>query len=122
MAETEPDLARAAFRGLGPFLATLALLIFVPAWDLTYWQGLLYWLVFAGSCLAITLDLMKRDPGLLARRLPAGASAESSPPSFPMAVTHTVRDVGSANASVLAATTTAHVQTPTRTPRRGDLH
>ena len=76
---TEAEVRQRAFRGLAFLLATLAILIFLPAWSLTYWQGLVYWLVFAGSCIAITLDLMARDPELLRRRLEAGAGAESEP-------------------------------------------
>jgi protein-S-isoprenylcysteine O-methyltransferase Ste14 len=73
----DADVRSAAFRGLGFFLLTLAVLIFLPAWSLTYWQGLAYWLIFAGSCTAITAGLMARDPELLRRRLQAGAGAEA---------------------------------------------
>ena len=73
----DAEVRSAAFRGLGFFLATLAALIFLPAWSLTYWQGLAYWLIFAGACVAITLRLMARDPELLRRRLQAGAGAEA---------------------------------------------
>jgi protein-S-isoprenylcysteine O-methyltransferase Ste14 len=76
---SDANVTAAAFRGLGFFLVVMALMIFVPAWSLTYWQGLVYWLVFAGSCLAITLGLMARDPDLLRRRLQAGAAAEAEP-------------------------------------------
>jgi protein-S-isoprenylcysteine O-methyltransferase Ste14 len=51
----------------------------LPAWSLTYWQGWSYWLVFAGACTAITLNLMANDPGLLERRLQAGPGAEAEP-------------------------------------------
>jgi protein-S-isoprenylcysteine O-methyltransferase Ste14 len=78
-AARDPQLSRQTFRGLGFFLATLAILIFVPAWSLTYWQGLLYWLVFAASTTAITLYFLRRDPALIGRRLNAGAVAESEP-------------------------------------------
>ncbi len=73
------QLSRQTFRGLGFFLAVLAILIFVPAWSLTYWQGLLYWLVFAASTTAITLYFLRHDPALIGRRLDAGAIAESEP-------------------------------------------
>jgi protein-S-isoprenylcysteine O-methyltransferase Ste14 len=79
MAEANPGVTAAAFRGLGFFLATLAILIFLPAWSVAYWQGWLYFLVFAGACIAITLNLMANDAGLLQRRLQAGARAESEP-------------------------------------------
>jgi protein-S-isoprenylcysteine O-methyltransferase Ste14 len=76
---TDAEVRQRAFRGLALFLATLATLVFLPAWSLTYWQGLVYWLVFAGSCIAITLNLMAKDPDLLRRRIQAGAAAETEP-------------------------------------------
>jgi hypothetical protein len=70
------ELRSAAFRGLTLLLAALAVLIFLPAWSVTYWRGLLYWLVFAASSTAITLYFLRRDPELIGRRLDAGAGAQ----------------------------------------------
>jgi protein-S-isoprenylcysteine O-methyltransferase Ste14 len=54
----------------------LAVLIFLPAWTVHYWQGWLCLFVFFGCALGITLYLMKYDPMLLKRRMSGGASAE----------------------------------------------
>jgi protein-S-isoprenylcysteine O-methyltransferase Ste14 len=54
-------------------------LIFVSAGTLHYWQGWTFLLVYFASSLAITLDLMWRDPALLARRMSGGPWAEKEP-------------------------------------------
>jgi protein-S-isoprenylcysteine O-methyltransferase Ste14 len=59
------------------FLAVImALLLFVAAGTISYWQGWIYLAVFFGASLLTTIDLMKRDPALLERRLSAGPFAE----------------------------------------------
>ena len=73
------DLRRRALIWLARFQITLALLLFLPAWSLAYWQGWLYWLLFGAACLVITLYFLRHDPALIARRLKAGPSAESEP-------------------------------------------
>jgi protein-S-isoprenylcysteine O-methyltransferase Ste14 len=65
-----------AFGGLLNLLVCVGLLIFLPVWTLRYWQGWAFIGVFFGSALAITLYLMRNDPGLLERRVKAGAAAE----------------------------------------------
>jgi protein-S-isoprenylcysteine O-methyltransferase Ste14 len=70
------DLNRRALGGLLRFLIGLALLLFLPAWTLRYWQAWVFLAVFFGSALAITLYLMKHDPQLLERRMKAGPGAE----------------------------------------------
>jgi protein-S-isoprenylcysteine O-methyltransferase Ste14 len=70
------DLNRKALGGLVRFLIILMGLLFLPAWTLDYWQAWLFLVVFFGSSLAITLDVMKNDPELLERRLRAGPRAE----------------------------------------------
>jgi protein-S-isoprenylcysteine O-methyltransferase Ste14 len=71
--------ARAAWIGLFWLQLVMALLIFAPAGTLRYWQGWVYlglcFLSFAG----ITLDLIRNDPELLARRMKGGSSAEIRP-------------------------------------------
>ena len=57
----------------------MALLLFVPAGTIRYWQAWLYLAVFGGASLLVTLDLMRRDPELLRRRLRGGPTAESRP-------------------------------------------
>jgi protein-S-isoprenylcysteine O-methyltransferase Ste14 len=70
------DLDRKAFGGLLRMMLVLAVLIFLPAWTVHYWQGWLCLFVFFACALGITLYLMKYDPMLLKRRMSAGASAE----------------------------------------------
>jgi protein-S-isoprenylcysteine O-methyltransferase Ste14 len=65
-----------AIGGLLNLLVCMALMIFLPAWTLSYWQAWVFLCVFFGSSLAITLYLMRKDPGLLERRVKAGATAE----------------------------------------------
>jgi protein-S-isoprenylcysteine O-methyltransferase Ste14 len=57
-------------------MVILSTLIFLPAWTVRYWQGWICLLVFFACAAGITLDLMKRDPALLERRMSAGAGAE----------------------------------------------
>jgi protein-S-isoprenylcysteine O-methyltransferase Ste14 len=73
------DLKRRALIGLARFQIALALIIFLPAWSLAYWQGLLYWLVFGAALLVIALYFLRHDPALVARRMDAGPGAESEP-------------------------------------------
>lgn len=58
------------------FAIVLALLVLVPAWSLHYWQGLLLWVHFCAWCVGLTLDTVKHDPALAARRMQAGSQAE----------------------------------------------
>jgi protein-S-isoprenylcysteine O-methyltransferase Ste14 len=57
----------------------LAGLIFASAGTLHYWQGWTFLLVYFAASLAITLDLIWRDPALLARRMSGGPWAEKEP-------------------------------------------
>lgn len=70
------DLNKRAFSGLLGFLISLAVLLFLPAWTLNYWQAWVFLSVFSVSVLLITLYLMKKDPKLLERRVNAGPGAE----------------------------------------------
>ena len=65
-----------ALVGLLGLFAAMAALLFVPAWTLRYWQAWVFLSIFFGAALAITVYLMKRDPGLLERRVYAGPTAE----------------------------------------------
>jgi protein-S-isoprenylcysteine O-methyltransferase Ste14 len=60
---------------LGLFVA-MAALLFLPAWTLRYWQAWLFLSLFFGASVAVTVYLMKSDPGLLERRIYAGPTAE----------------------------------------------
>ena len=50
----------------------LALLLFLPAWTLRFWEAWLYWAVFSLAVILITLHFLEHDPGLIGRRLEAG--------------------------------------------------
>lgn len=65
-----------AIAGFLQLSAVLALLLFLPAWTLRYWQAWTYLAVFLGSSLLISIDLWFRDRQLLERRLKAGPGAE----------------------------------------------
>jgi protein-S-isoprenylcysteine O-methyltransferase Ste14 len=73
------DLAKRAFAGFARFQIALALMIFLPAWSPRYWQGWLYWLLFGGSCVLITLYFLRHDRALIERRMQAGPGAETEP-------------------------------------------
>ncbi len=70
------ELNKKAFGGLLRLFATIAALLFLPAWTFDYWQAWIFLLVFFAPILGITLYLMKNDPALLERRVDAGPSAE----------------------------------------------
>lgn len=57
----------------------MALLLFLPARTIHYWQAWLYLLIFTGSSLLLTLYLMRKDPALLERRMSGGPTAEKEP-------------------------------------------
>ncbi len=65
-----------AFGGLFFLVLVLALALFIPAGTLAYWQAWVFLAVWTVAVLAITLYLMKKDPGLLERRVAAGPVAE----------------------------------------------
>jgi protein-S-isoprenylcysteine O-methyltransferase Ste14 len=69
---------RQALAGLAFLIAVLAAATLLPARTLDFWQAWVLLGVFAAASLAITLDLAKRDPALLARRVKAGPIAEPS--------------------------------------------
>jgi protein-S-isoprenylcysteine O-methyltransferase Ste14 len=54
-------------------------LLFVPAGTLRYWQAWVYLTVFVGCSALTTVDLIRRDPALLERRLRGGPAAERRP-------------------------------------------
>jgi protein-S-isoprenylcysteine O-methyltransferase Ste14 len=68
---------RNALIGLLRMVVSLPMLIFIPAWTLQYWQAWTCLLVFFGAVVVITVYLAKANPALLARRIRAGAKAET---------------------------------------------
>src|ERR1051325_6534967 len=65
-----------AFVGLAQLVLILAVLLFLPAWTLNYWQAWVFLLVFGGSVFLITLYFLRKDPNLIQSRLKAGPAAE----------------------------------------------
>jgi protein-S-isoprenylcysteine O-methyltransferase Ste14 len=65
---TWPD----AVSGLLGFVLVLAVLLFLRAWTVGFWQAWVHWLIVSGSPVFITTYFLKKDPGLLERRLRAG--------------------------------------------------
>lgn len=57
-------------------MAFLAVVLFLPAWTLDWWQGWVLWAVFGGACLVTTVALLRSDPALVERRLHGGPAAE----------------------------------------------
>jgi protein-S-isoprenylcysteine O-methyltransferase Ste14 len=79
MEAMEKSLSRRAFEGLAKFTVAMALLIFVPAWTLAYWQGWVFLLVCCGMCIAGSAYFLARDPQLIMRPMKAGPVAEKEP-------------------------------------------
>ncbi len=73
------DLDAKVWRAFVCLFAIGALLLFVPAGTLRYWQAWLYLAAFFGASGAITRYLMINDPALLRRRLRGGPTAEKEP-------------------------------------------
>ncbi|HSJ89689.1 MAG TPA: hypothetical protein VK909_20925, partial [Anaerolineales bacterium] len=70
------NLATKAFLGLFQLILIIALLLFVPAWSLRYWQAWVFLSVFSISVFIITLYFLRKDPKLLESRTQAGPVAE----------------------------------------------
>jgi protein-S-isoprenylcysteine O-methyltransferase Ste14 len=56
--------------------AAMALLLFVPAGTVHYWQAWAFLGIFVGASFWISLYLVRKDPALLRRRLKGGPTAE----------------------------------------------
>jgi protein-S-isoprenylcysteine O-methyltransferase Ste14 len=72
-------LSRNTLGRLAIFQLCVALLLFLPAWTLRFWQAWLFWAVFTAAQLTITLYFLRTDPHLIQNRLKAGPRAESRP-------------------------------------------
>jgi protein-S-isoprenylcysteine O-methyltransferase Ste14 len=68
--------SRRALSGFIRLQGILALLLFLPAGSLRFWQAWIFWTVFCTSVLVITLYFLRHDPGLVERRLNVGPAAE----------------------------------------------
>ena len=72
-------LKRRAWAQTALSIPALALLLFVPAGTLRYWQGWLFAAVFLAVTAALGLHFIKHDPALIERRMTIGPSAETEP-------------------------------------------
>src|SRR3954462_5128684 len=70
------SLATRALLSAGGLFVVMAALLFVPPWTLDGWHAWLFLAVYFGSSVVLMLDLAKRDPALLERRMKAGPWAE----------------------------------------------
>jgi protein-S-isoprenylcysteine O-methyltransferase Ste14 len=70
------SLARKSLIGLVELQAAMALLLFVPAGSLSFWEGWIYSILFSLAVITITLYFLKHDPRLIEGRLTAGPQAE----------------------------------------------
>jgi len=73
------NLEAKAWLALAVVTGVMALLLFVPAGTLHYWQAWVYLAIFAGVSALTTLDLIRKDPALLERRMKGGPTAEKQP-------------------------------------------
>jgi protein-S-isoprenylcysteine O-methyltransferase Ste14 len=75
----EKKLNARAWLALAVLAVAMALLLFVPAGTVRYWQAWLYLSIFVGAAALITKFLMRKDRALLERRMHGGPSAEKQP-------------------------------------------
>ena len=68
-----------AWLALAVLAVVMGLLLFVPAETIHYWQAWVYLSIFTGASALTTLDLLRRDPALLERRMSGGPMAEKQP-------------------------------------------
>jgi protein-S-isoprenylcysteine O-methyltransferase Ste14 len=71
------NLSKKALGGVFALTLAICLCVFLPAWTIDYWQSWVLISLLFVSLLGITLDLIRKDPELLERRLHAGPSAET---------------------------------------------
>jgi protein-S-isoprenylcysteine O-methyltransferase Ste14 len=76
MVDAAAKITRKAMLGLVQLVVVLGLLVFGPAGTLRFVEGWVMLALFAGSSLAITVYLARKDPALLERRTQAGPVAE----------------------------------------------
>lgn len=68
---------RTAIAGVGRLVFFVALLVFVPAWSLDYWEAWLYLLLFAATMGLLKWYLVRHDPALAERRRGTGPKFET---------------------------------------------
>jgi protein-S-isoprenylcysteine O-methyltransferase Ste14 len=70
------DLKKKAIMGLIWLQIITALMLFLPAWTVRFWEAWVYWLLFSVLSIVVTLHLLKHDPALVESRLKVGPTAE----------------------------------------------
>jgi protein-S-isoprenylcysteine O-methyltransferase Ste14 len=73
------NLGARAWRAVAGLAVVMALLLFIPAGTVRYWQAWVYLPIFTGVSAVTTLHLLRRDPALLERRMRGGPTAEKRP-------------------------------------------
>jgi protein-S-isoprenylcysteine O-methyltransferase Ste14 len=68
-----------AWMSLAVLAAVMGVLLFVPAGTLRYWQAWAFLSIFFVAAALTTMDLLRRDPALLERRMSGGPTAEKRP-------------------------------------------
>ncbi|MBB3393021.1 protein-S-isoprenylcysteine O-methyltransferase Ste14 [Rhizobium sp. BK275] len=79
MQNAAPDLGRRAAEANAEFLVALAVMVFLAAGTLAYWQGWLFLATFAAWSAGSSAYFYYRDPALLEKRMRAGPAAETEP-------------------------------------------
>ena len=72
------NLSQRVIRGFIRLQLVLAILLFLPAGSIRFWEAWLYWGLFGGSVLFITWYFLKVDPDFVERRMQIGPDAEPS--------------------------------------------
>ncbi|KQZ00093.1 hypothetical protein ASD45_03930 [Pseudolabrys sp. Root1462] len=75
--QASPELRRRTLESSAKFIVALGVIIVLPSLSLTYWQGWLYWALFAAFTIGGSLYFLKYDPALVERRLAVGPTAET---------------------------------------------
>ncbi|CEF48778.1 unnamed protein product [uncultured bacterium] len=73
------NLKARAWLALAVLAVVMALLLFVPAGTIHYWEAWVYLSIFFGAAALTTMFLMRKDPALLERRMRGGPTAETQP-------------------------------------------
>lgn len=73
------SLQNRAWLNLAALALVMGAVLFGTAGTLRFWQAWIYLLLFVGLSALITVDLARRDPALLQRRLKGGPMAERRP-------------------------------------------
>jgi hypothetical protein len=63
------ELTKKAITGLIWLQSIMAVMLFVPAGTLHFWEAWAFWLLFSVLSTVVTFYFLKHDPGLVERRL-----------------------------------------------------